>query len=220
MIGALQNAIRLQALRAMSGDAAARMGLITSYDPANFAVRVQLQPEGFTTGWLPLCTPWVGNGWGMFCAPSINDMVTVHFLGGDLDSGFAESRIFNDVDRPLSVPSGEFWLVHASGAFFKLTNDGKATFSDAHGASVALNGDGTITSAASSWNHTGPINVTGNVAVTGGITASASIAATVNVTAGANVSDSAGSMATMRTKHNTHRGHGSPGTGNVPDQLM
>ena len=64
MMGAMQNAMRLQAQRAMAEQADTRVGLITSYEPSNFSVRVQLQPEGFLTGWLPLCSPWIGNGWG------------------------------------------------------------------------------------------------------------------------------------------------------------
>lgn len=170
MMAGLQNAIRLQALRAMSDLATSRVGLITSFDPGAWAVRVALQPDGFLSGWLPLASPWIGNGWGMLAAPNVGDMVAVHFFGGDLEAGFVESRFFNDVDRPLAVQSGELWLVHASGAFFKLTNDGKATFSDNHGATVALNGNGTITSAATTWNHTGTVNVTGDLNATGTIT--------------------------------------------------
>ena len=108
MMGAMQNAMRLQAQRAMAEQADARVGLITSYEPSNFSVRVQLQPEGFLTGWLPLCSPWIGNGWGMFAAPSVGDMVAVHFFGADLEAGFVEGRLFNDIDRPLPAPSGEF----------------------------------------------------------------------------------------------------------------
>ena len=58
------------------------------------------------------------------------------------------------------------WLLHKSGAFFKLTNDGKATFSDGHGASIALNGDGTITSAGT-WTHNGAMEVTQTMKVDG-----------------------------------------------------
>ncbi len=124
MMAGLQNAIRLQALRAMSDLATSRVGLITSFDPGAWAVRVALQPDGFLSGWLPLASPWIGNGWGMLAAPNVGDMVAVHFFGGDLEAGFVESRFFNDVDRPLPVQAGEFWLVHASGATIKLGGDG------------------------------------------------------------------------------------------------
>ncbi len=171
MMGPMQNAIRLQALLAMSDSIDTRVGLITSYEPSTFSVRVQMQPDSLITGWLPLCSPWIGNAWGMFCAPTVGDAVTVHFIGGDLEAGFVEGRFFNDVDRPLAVPASEFWLVHKSGQFFKLTNDGKATFSDGHGATITLNGGGSITSAATVWNHTGPVNVTGPITASTTITA-------------------------------------------------
>ena len=57
MMAGLQNAIRLQALRAMSDLATSRVGLITSFDPGAWAVRVALQPDGFLSGWLPLASP-------------------------------------------------------------------------------------------------------------------------------------------------------------------
>lgn len=168
MMGPLQNAMRLQALRAMSDQASERVGIVRNFDPNIWAVRCELQPEGNLSGWLPLTAPWVGNGWGFFAAPSIGDMVAVHFFGADLEAGFVGGRMFNDIDRPLPVPSGELWIAHVSGAFFKLTNDGKAQFSDAHGASVALNGDGTITSAGA-WAHIGTLNVNGDVTTNGAL---------------------------------------------------
>ena len=161
------NAMRQQAAQVAGERASTRLGNISSYDPANHAVRVQLQPEGNVTGWIPLLTPWSGNGWGMFCAPTVGDMVEVQFQEADHDAAMCCLRLYNDQNRPLTVPSGEFWVVHKSGAFFKLLTSGAATFSDAHGATVTLNGDGSITSAATTWNHTGPVNITGNVAITG-----------------------------------------------------
>lgn len=161
------NAMRQQAQAALGDVALPSTGIVRSYDPAKYAVRLELQPQGNMTGWIPLLTPWVGNGWGMFCPPTIGDLLEVTFLNGDINSGVAGLRAFNDQDLPLSVASGEFWLMHHSGAFFKLTNSGSATFSDGHGATVTLNGDGTISSAATQWNHTGPQHITGNVTITG-----------------------------------------------------
>ncbi|MFC3111407.1 phage baseplate assembly protein V [Undibacterium arcticum] len=161
------NAMRMQAVQAMGERASTRLGTVQSYDPGNYAVRVALQPEGNLTGWIPLLSPWVGNGWGMFCPPTIGDLVEVQFQEADHDAPMSCMRFYNDKNRPLSVPSGEFWLVHKSGAFFKLLNNGSGTFSDGHGATVTLNGDGTISSAATQWNHTGPQHITGNVVITG-----------------------------------------------------
>lgn len=122
----LLNVMRDQAAMQAGDRATTRVGTISSYDPGAYAVKVMLQPDNTETNWLPLLSPWIGNGWGLFAPPSIGDMVEVQFHDADFDAGLACLRFFSDINRPLSVQSGEFWLVHQSGAFFKLTNDGKA----------------------------------------------------------------------------------------------
>ena len=159
----LTNAMRLQALRARSARFETRLGTVQNYDPTNYCVKVELLPDQILTGNIPLAALWVGNHWGLYCPPSLGDLVAVTFFDGSLDTGYAELRFFNNVDRPLSVQSGEFWLVHAKGQFVKLTNDGKLTLSDGQGATITFNGDGTLTSSASAWTHTGPITVDGEV---------------------------------------------------------
>lgn len=201
MISLLRNALRLQAQLAAGGVITSRLAEVTNYDPTDYSVMVRIEPEGILSGKIPLASEWVGQGWGMFCPPSVDNLVEVSFINGDLGSPFVAKRFFTVDERPLpSVPSGEFWLVHESGAFFKLTNDGKCTFSDAHGASVALNGDGTITSAASTWSHTGDVNVTGKVTASSDITSSGG-----NIAASAgDVSDKKGSMQQIRDVFNEH----------------
>jgi hypothetical protein len=167
MMDGLLNHGRRVADEASRSRAATRHGTITSYDPDNYAIKVTLQPDDVLTGWIPLKACWIGNGWGMFAAPSIGDAVEIDFQEADGGVGSAGWRFFNDSERPLSVQAGEFWLVHKKGQSVKLTTDGALTIDDGQGASVKLNGDGTITSAASTWNHTGDINVTGDLAVSG-----------------------------------------------------
>lgn len=162
MMNHLLNAMRAQAQLAQGGKATVRIGLVSSYDPGSYCVKVRLQPEDVETGWLPLASPWVGNGWGLFCPPTVGDSIEVQFQEGSAEAGIACQRLYSDADRPLSVASGELWLVHQSGAFFKLTNDGKGSFSDGHGASVVLNGNGTISSAGA-WSHTGDLTASGTI---------------------------------------------------------
>lgn len=121
----LLNAMKLHG--AMQADSRALMavGTVSSYDAGNYSVKVQIQPEGRETGWLPVLSQWIGNGWGLFAPPTPGDLVEVQFHDGDKDDGVVCLRFFNDSERPLNVPSGEFWLVHQSGQFVKLTNDGK-----------------------------------------------------------------------------------------------
>ena len=163
-----QNMMRMHAVAAANLRAESKLGTISGYDPARPAVKVQLQPEGNETGWIPLGSLWVGNGWGMFAAPPIGGQVEVTFIEGHPEAGVVGLRFFSDVDQALSVPSGEFWLVHGKGSFAKLTNDGKLTVSDGQGATITLNGDGTIT-------ITGPVHFTDNVQVDKTLTANTDV---------------------------------------------
>jgi phage baseplate assembly protein V len=122
--GHLQNAMRLQAMMQYSGRAQTRYGLVSSFDPDRYCAKVTLQPSGKETGWLPVGTPWAGNGWGFFAPPPIGAQVKIEFPEGVTDVGVVTLSFYNDDDRPLSVPSGEIWLVHQTGASIKLTNAG------------------------------------------------------------------------------------------------
>jgi phage gp45-like len=65
---------------------------------------------------------------------------------GHAEHGVVIGRAWSDQARTPPAPSGEFWLVHQTGSFLKLTADG----------AIRLNGE---------------VFVTGNVRVTGNITA-------------------------------------------------
>lgn len=171
----LANAIRLQAQRASAHIVVSRIGIVTNYNPANYTAKVALQPDGLLTGWLPIASHWIGNGWGLMSPPSINNMVTVVFLEGNLNSGVIQGRLFNNQSPPLQVESGEFWLVHAKGQSVKLTNDGALTLSDGQGAIVTLEGNGSIASQATSWTHSGDVTIDGNVNVTETVTATTDV---------------------------------------------
>lgn len=127
----MQNIMRQEAQKAMNSKTFSTNGKVIGYDPNKFLARVELYPADEATGepalqpgWLPIYSPWVGVNCGMFCAPNIGDIVEVHFQEGSLQNGYICSRNFNNISPPLPIPSGEFWLVHASGSFIKLLNDG------------------------------------------------------------------------------------------------
>ncbi len=124
-MSALANAMRLQAQLASNTEAKPRKGIVSSYNPNTHSVKVRLQPENDEAGWLSLAAAAVGNDWGVIFAPSIGDQVDVHFEEGNANSGFVCSRFFDDQNRPMAVPSGEFWMVHKTGSFLKFTSDGK-----------------------------------------------------------------------------------------------
>ena len=110
------NAIKAQSAALDRGTAQPRFATITSVDPTRPAARVTLQPEGVLSGWLPILSPWVGNGWGMSCPPSPGDQVLVLAQEGDAEHGIIVGRAWSDSARTPQAPSGELWLVHQSGA--------------------------------------------------------------------------------------------------------
>jgi hypothetical protein len=50
---------------------------------------------------------------------------------GDVEQGIIIGRSFSSKQRAPAVPGGEFWLVHETGSFLKLCNDG----------TIRMNGD-------------------------------------------------------------------------------
>lgn len=147
---------------AVSG-ASARHGKVTGYDPNTYRVKVSLQPEGSETGWIPYQSAWVGNGWGMFTPPPLDTQVMVDFQEGDPSAPIARMALFDDQHRPVACPAGELWLVHQSGASFKLANDGTMTAVDPSGTILKLTNDGNVT-------ITGNLIVSGNQTVQGNTT--------------------------------------------------
>ncbi len=139
----MANQMRMQALLAAGQLARPRLGLVTSYDPNTYAVKATIQPEGFETGWLPICVLMAGNGWGIYAAPANGDQCAISFQEGDREVGFVTGFVPNDQDRPPKVPSGEIWAVHKAGASLKFTSDGKVTLVAPAG--FGVQGDTTFT---------------------------------------------------------------------------
>jgi Type VI secretion system/phage-baseplate injector OB domain len=118
------NAIKMHMDALTRTQAQPRFGTVTSVDPNTGTARLTLQPEGVLSGWLPILSPWVGTGWGMICPPAPGDQVLVLAQEGAAEHGVIVGRIFSSQQRPPPVPNGELWLVHQSGSYFKLLNDG------------------------------------------------------------------------------------------------
>jgi hypothetical protein len=122
-----------------------RLAVVSSVDPATYTARVTIQPEGVLSGWLPIATPWIGAGWGLACPPMLGDQVLVLCQEGESEHGIIVGRIWSNTTATPGAPVGEFWLIHQSGSFIKLHNDGS------------------IESKAPTWTHSGDLHVTGNV---------------------------------------------------------
>jgi len=120
----LFNVIKQHAGALDQGGGQPRFGTITSVNPAAATARVTLQPEGVLSGWLPVLSPWIGPGWGLHCPPSPGDQVLVLAQEGDAEHGIIIGCSYSTAMTPPAAPVGEFWLVHSSGSYIKLQNDG------------------------------------------------------------------------------------------------
>lgn len=152
---AILNAMSERAMRATDRKAHSTPGIVTSYNPNTYSVKVTLQPEGVETGWLPLLSQQVGNGWGLYSPPAIGDLVHVLFTDGDIEAGVVVGAYYNNQDVPLPVPSQEVWMVHKSGSFLKFHNDG----------TVELTSIGELTITAPHTTHNGDMQLNGSLRV-------------------------------------------------------
>jgi hypothetical protein len=151
MMEAWLNAIRAQAGVMSGATGQVRCGTVQSVDPATYCAKVTLQPEGVLSGWLPIAANWVGAGWGMVAPPSPGQQVVVVAQEGQAEHGIVLGGLFSLSAQPPPAPSGELWLVHQTGSFLKLHNDG------------SIEGKATV------WNLTGTIQLTGSLVASGDI---------------------------------------------------
>ncbi len=169
MMRNMLNAMRQQSDMAGQSRASVRQGVVSAYD-GRYSVKVRIMPEDRETGWLPVASPWIGNGWGLFAPPSVGDAVEVQFQEDDAEAGYVSGRFFNDSDQALKVPAGEFWLVHKTGAFLKFFNDGHIELNAAGNLVATVAGDADIT-ATGNVNITAPtITLKGNIFLDGPVT--------------------------------------------------
>jgi len=131
MLDRLSNAIKSHAASLDQTTGQTKFGTVTSVNFAKGTARVLIQPDGVLSGWLPVLSQWVGNGWGMVCPLNPGDQVLLVPQEGDIEQGIIIGRSFSDKQTPPVVPGGEFWLVHQTGSSLKLCNDG----------TIQINGD-------------------------------------------------------------------------------
>lgn len=126
-MGKLNNAQRADMLRLLADSrATVKIGLVTSY-ATSFNAKVEIQSEGTLTGWLPILPIMVGNGFGIYAAPSINDQAVVLHLEGDLESGMIVAFLPSDDEVPPIVESGEIFIGDKIGSSIVFTKDGNLT---------------------------------------------------------------------------------------------
>jgi len=157
----------------------ARYGTVASFNPADYTVKVTLQPEGTTTGFIPLTAPWVGPDFGAVFGPQQGDQVLVHFIDGSLQAAIVGGRTFSNAALPPAVQSGQAAIVDSQGAYVRLNNDG--TLSVGAATSITL----TAPNAYVQGNLTVSKNLTvqGNQSNSGTIVASGTISSSSDVVA-------------------------------------
>ena len=161
----------------MSGLFIARYGTVSSFNPADYTVKVQIQPEGTQTGFIPLTAPWVGNNFGAVFGPQVGDQVLVHFVDGNLQASIAGGRTFSNAALPPPVQSGQAAIVDSHGAYVRLNNDGTITA----GAPTSI----TLT-APNAYLH-GNLTVSQNLTVQGNQSNSGTIAASGTISSSTDV---------------------------------
>jgi phage baseplate assembly protein gpV len=125
----------LSAHQATALAAAPRYAIVDRYDPNSHRAAVVLAPsaDGMNplTGYMPVLTGYMGNGWGVVAPLQKGDQVVVLFVQNHPDQGVILGRIY---DQPHVPPmradgkgsqAGEIILVHASGSRIQVTNDQK-----------------------------------------------------------------------------------------------
>lgn len=152
------NAIKGHAAAQAQTQGAPRFAVVTSYNANDGTAKVQIQPEGVQTGWLPVLSQSVGNGWGLHCPLSTGEQVLVLPQDGDAEHGVIVGRAWSDQMRPPAAAAGDMLLAHQTGAQVKLGADGTVRINDAAGAYIRLMNNGTIA-------VNGVLSVTGQIKV-------------------------------------------------------
>jgi len=137
-----------------------RVGIVASVNPSNHTARVTVMPDGTLSGWIPIKSEWIGNGWGLVCLPSAGDQVALIPHDGDANNLMISGRIYSQAQMPPVGVPGEFWLVHSTGATIKLVTSG----------AIVMNAPG-------GFQLTGNAQLSGNLSVTGTITSTGDMVA-------------------------------------------
>ncbi|MCJ2080172.1 phage baseplate assembly protein V [Methylobacterium sp. J-090] len=121
-----------------------RMAEVTSYNEKTHAVKLKIMPEGIETGWAPLGSIAIGNGFGVAVGAKAGDMVMVAYPEGDHSSPIVISRVFSDVQKAPKVKGGEMVIWHESGTRDVYSEDGSHTKTHATGGTMTWDKNGTL----------------------------------------------------------------------------
>jgi phage baseplate assembly protein V len=139
MMDRIVNRIKAEAASQAAAFGRPRFGIVTSYKPG--LAKVQLQPEGTLTGWLPVCSTSVGAGWGLHVPLKGGEQVLVLPQDGNAEHGVIVGRVFSDKMQPPDATGQDLILQSSGGAIIKLSTDGHITVIDASGSTLSFTND-------------------------------------------------------------------------------
>lgn len=190
------------------------VGVVTEVNPLTHAAKVIIQPPATDDGqsesnWLQVAEPWASTGGsGTSFLPVEGDHVLIEYYGGSKQSAIIVARVYNDVIVPIGGVPGEGWIVHKTGSYFKLTNDGKlllngGTAIDLSSPTINIQATGDVNvMAASEVNITAPTTtVNGNLVVTGTINGGSTLSVVGDIV---DLNGANGSLNQIRTVYNSH----------------
>ena len=104
MLDRLTNAVKAHAAGLDNSSGQAKFGTVSSVNYETGNARVVIQPDGVLSGWLPIRSHWVGNGWGMICPPNPGDQVLLVPQEGDGEQGVIIGRTYYSCPNAPSSP--------------------------------------------------------------------------------------------------------------------
>ena len=196
--------------RFMTGRYSERHGLVTSYDPMNYLAKVTFMPEGQESGWLPIETGHIGNGYGIAVGletgdgKSTGDQVVVRFQEGDFESGKIVQRVHSDADKPPPVQSGEMVMWTKWGQKISFSKDGTLTFQTGQMTGQDPGDNSAQSEQSSAKQVTVMLDASGNISTTAANNITHTAAATIAASA-ANISETASQDITETASQNINQ---------------
>ena len=165
--GNIENLILSTIERWWAGRYSERHALVTSYDPDKHLAKVTFQPEGQESGWLPIETGHIGDGYGITIGlqpgdgKTTGDQVVVRFQENDFESAKVAQRVHSEDQKPPKAESGELVIYTrfqksdggkesaqgaqgGTGQQITLKKDGSLNVTDGNGATITLDGNGNV----------------------------------------------------------------------------